>query len=214
VTENEYDPLRHGTGGEITLSIETIALVDESELDHRTPEHWSVFSVAAGYREEGSDGIGTAVFYRHGPTACDEYNLLRNVCDWVRGSEPSRIITFDGLRYDLPIIRDRAHVVSHECFEARSIVDDFDLSHYADEHIDLARTISEDNKPCRSLRNALEQYGISDNNGALADIDVTDIGPQILSGTATDMGSDAIEAHMIAETEMLFKLYDAVNAAD
>lgn len=209
-------PQPHGTGGSIALDIETINLVEQPDLDFQTPEHWTVFCVAVGHRPADTTEIETKVLFRNGPSPCDELDLILQTAQWIRDRKPDKLVTYNGKNYDIPILKHRATVTSHEC--PRSHQANLNLLFDAITHTDLFPIVKDANDHENvSLDDALDDHGIDTAEVGLDGEYVTGgemprLGMRIISGEASNEEYQAVVTYAESDVKPLFALHDSVSA--
>jgi len=101
-----------GTGGSVTLDIKTIYLVGQPDLDFQNSEHWTVFAVSLGHRSEETTDIVTTLLFRQGSSPWDELDLILRTAEWIRKRKPAEIITYNGEKYDISLLKNRGSISS------------------------------------------------------------------------------------------------------
>lgn len=203
------------TGGVAAFDIECINLVPEPDLEFNSPDHWSLFCIPVGYKTPSGD-IETDVLFRRGSSICDERQLIDDLNAWIRDRRPSRIITYNGDYYDLPILRHRSKVTTRECRGAHTTHSDLDLILDGIEHTDLFKIVKEDAGYNVPLDSALDYHEIPTETTYLdgAEIDgssMPDLGVRVLSGQATEAEIKAVRKYAESDVRPLFALQSCVS---
>jgi hypothetical protein len=204
-----------GTGGSVALDIKAINLVEQSDLDFQNSEHWTVFAVSLGHRSEETTDIVTTVLFRQGPSPCDELDLILRTAEWICERKPAEIITYNGEQYDIPILKHRGSISSHECPGSHQA--GLSLLFDAVTHTDLFSTLKKENGDEKvSLDDALANHGINApevrlNGEYVTGGDMPRLGMRILNGEASTEEYQAVVTYAESDVEPLFALHDSVS---
>lgn len=199
-------------GGCVAIDIECINLVEPPDLDFQNPTHWGLFCIPIGYRSPSGD-VEVDVLFRDSMTPCSELELLNDTISWVRERRPGTIVTYNGESYDLPILRERARVSSHECPGDNTANENLSLMLSTTAHVDLFPIVEEAAGHMVSLDDALEYHEIdadlSELNGEEVDgSDMPALGKRHMRGGLTNQELEAVRAYAAADVQPLFELYD------
>lgn len=193
--------------GVVALDLETVPLVDSPNFSN--PEHWEIFAVALAHRPEPGSAIDADVLIRTEAGLNAEKKLLTNMCGWIELRDPSKIITYNGEDYDLPILRERgggrvASLINQTQHEDV-------LAHVRDR--------ARDEESC-TLDAALERHGL-DNPGV--QFEGTEIGGEdmprfaraiwggLVSGERREEVLRCVEMYAASDVRPLVELYDRVT---
>ncbi len=143
----------------LALDIETVNVVPAPDFDD--PTDWEVFAIAVATREESD------VFLRREWDPIDERSTIRNALQWIADRNPDEILTYNGQRYDFPILRHRS--------QSLGVADGWGLIVDNTNHIDLMRLIIDrfDPDPWPSLDDALAIHDIDPDPTVLGGSEIT-----------------------------------------
>lgn len=201
--------------GTLSLDIEVINLVPEPDVEFKDPTHWSLFCIPLGYRNP--DGtIETTVLFRTGMTPCEELNLLEEAVAWIRNRRPAKLLTYNGTRFDLPILKQRARVTAHECPGAHPTAHNLELLIETVDHVDVFKLVKEQAGCNVPLDSALKYHGIETvetqlNGQPIDGSTMPDLGKRMLRGTASPEMKHAITKYAKSDVKPLFELESAVT---
>lgn len=106
------------TGGRLGLDIETISptLADDAYPDFDDPGDFELLATAVVYEPPAGEPVED-VRWRDGIDAESEAAHAIAVADLIEAVDPAQVVTYNGDRFDMPILRGRARVASERLGE-------------------------------------------------------------------------------------------------
>lgn len=96
------------------LDIETVATVDEQELEIGNPDHGELLCVGLGYYDRETEQTESVVLFREDGSTAAEQALIEDVLAWLDARDIDGLLTFNGTGYDLPMLVGRAENLGAE----------------------------------------------------------------------------------------------------
>lgn len=195
----------------VALDIETIPL--EKDPDFDSPEDWSVFAVALGHKEPGSDVV-VDVLFRDSAHFEAERDLIERMIDWVAErteGEARTLITYNGDSYDFPILKHRTYVLD-DADPDSNVAERLYLMLETSLHTDLILEVKDRKGYFVSLEDTLEEYNINSDEPTwlgkpVTGADMPSMGLELISGRANDELRETVYRYAASDVEPLFDLH-------
>lgn len=176
------------------------------------PADWRPFAVVLAYERE--DCTETIVITASDETLAAEAVMYHNSITWIAErltGPPTRLLTYNGRQYDIPILEYRAGVVQRDVPRRLDL-----LAEYTD-HIDLLDLVVKDRGHRMSIDDVLAMLRLDsdtptwDSGRKVTGEDMLELGPRILSGDATDDELDAVKRYAASDVRPLFEVHDRLE---
>ncbi|AXR80718.1 ribonuclease H-like domain-containing protein [Natrarchaeobaculum sulfurireducens] len=207
--------LLDSTETRFALDLETIPQVDDP--DFQTPEHWIPFCVTLGFQPEPGAEPEVDVLFRDTDTIKSERDLYMRTIDWIADRAPIEnvtIITYNGVSYDIPILRHRTSVVDEQT--GSNTRTRLDILLDVCRHEDLILPLKDQHDRWVSLDEALNIHWIDSDSPTWGGEEVTgadmpDMAQDIMTGDASDDLLKAVYRYAASDVAPLFELYDELS---
>lgn len=178
----------------LAIDIETMPVVDDP--DFQDPSHWRVLAIALGSVAPTTEQQ-TAVLLRRSDSQHAEAMLLDRAIRWLKARDASTICTYNGSRFDFPILRHRARkTIPPDIKFQTSVASRLDRMLNDHAHRDLFQEICNLDNPSTwlSLEDACHEHDIELSSARyekkiVTGGDVPRLGAKILD-VATDSGEE------------------------
>lgn len=202
----------------VALDIETIPL--EKDPDFNSPEDWSVFAVALGHKEPGSDVV-VDVLFRDSAHFEAERDLIERMIDWVAdrtNGEARTLITYNGESYDFPILQHRAYVLDDESPNS-NVEERLYLMLETSIHTDLIQLVKDKKGYYVSLEDSLEEFEIPYDEpewlgSTVTGADMPSMGLELISGRANYELRETVRRYAASDVQPLFELHNELRQND
>lgn len=206
----------------IAVDLECIPLLPEP--DFSDPLSWAPFAVGIAC-QTSSEGITTKTVLRDDWSFEAESRLYHDTIGWINAriqtrdttgdaTEPT-LLTYNGVRYDLPVLETRAHRVDFVTPPHHpAVTPKLDELQNRVEHVDLIEWMRDLQGYFVPLIDALAMcnslspdYYPCYNGEKISGEDMPWIGDAVLQGEASNELLDALETYVLSDVTSLFKLH-------
>ena len=188
-------------GGRLALDIETISptLGPDEYPDFDDPADFELLATALAYEPPSSENEDTkeVVLWREGTDATSEVSHLRSLVEVIQATVPSEIVTYNGDRFDLKILKGRAEIAASNIGATAVPVQMKRVLNQCN-HLDLKYSAWETYGDYTSLEDVMANQGLPVRRTRLVDYNhghnlsyrSDDDPPYIFSGDIPEIGED------------------------